>query len=200
MITLTSSDTVSISAPSCLVYASYRDVTESTYTFGRVTGTTISSPAASTIREVVYLSIRNTSGSSQSVTITTASTVIKSFTLQAGDTWELTPEGARVLTSLGELRGLGATGATGAAGTNGALSVKTATLDFGSDAVRSAVLTVTDGTVTSGTRIIAMQADAEGEMDALILSCVAGAGQFTVYATAVPGPVTGTRTIHYQGA
>jgi hypothetical protein len=78
-------------------------------------------------------------------------------------------------------------------------------VDFGVTPTRSATFTVVDSSVSAASQIMAVQsADAptgksqdENEMDDLIFRCVAGAGQFTVYADALEGPVVGNYKMTY---
>jgi hypothetical protein len=85
-------------------------------------------------------------------------------------------------------------------------SVLSAEIDFGSIPTYSKTFTVSSPGITTSHKIVVTQsAEAatgrsqdENEMDALILSAVAGTDQFTLYATAVPGPVTGKYKINYS--
>jgi hypothetical protein len=82
------------------------------------------------------------------------------------------------------------------------------TLNFGSTPVYDAVFTVVDASVVSGSKIIIVPcgkaatgrtAD-DWQWDGLILAATPGAGVFTVYCTAHPGPIVGNRLVQYQVA
>ena len=75
---------------------------------------------------------------------------------------------------------------------SGGLRVTEIEIDFGSLACRSKSFTITDETVTSDSKIIAVQSakaatgrsEDENEMDYIRFSCSPGTGQFTLYAFA----------------
>lgn len=79
-------------------------------------------------------------------------------------------------------------------------------VDFGSTGVPSASFVIVDPSVTASTRIVAWESaetatgrvGVDQEWDQLLLATVAAAGTFTLYATAVPGPVVGKRVLYYQ--
>lgn len=82
------------------------------------------------------------------------------------------------------------------------------TLNFGSTPVYDAVFTVVDASVVPGSKIIIVPcgkaatgrtAD-DWQWDGLILAATPGAGVFTVYCTAHPGPIVGNRLVQYQVA
>jgi hypothetical protein len=85
------------------------------------------------------------------------------------------------------------------------MDVAEAEIDFGTTPVRSAKFTVTDARIASTHKIVISEsavtptgkAADEHEFDGLVLKAVAGTGQFTVYAQAVPGPVAGKFRINY---
>jgi len=70
---------------------------------------------------------------------------------------------------------------------------------------RTQKFTIIDATVVATSRIIANQSGVaatgrqsdENEMDALLISCVPGAGQFDVYINALMGPVFGKYKFNY---
>lgn len=82
----------------------------------------------------------------------------------------------------------------------GALAWGSATLDFGAVPTYSGVFTLFDVSALTTSRICVTPAPAsdEAEMDgfALQAACYAD-GIITVYAHAVPGPVTGSRNFNY---
>lgn len=80
-------------------------------------------------------------------------------------------------------------------------------IDFGSGIPqREASFLIVDALVTPATRIVAWESadtatgrvGVDQEWDQLILAARAAAGSFTLYVTAVPGPVLGRRVIFYQ--
>lgn len=81
-------------------------------------------------------------------------------------------------------------------------------IDFGSTPVDEKEFAITDAKVNATTTIVATHSgkaaagkDAdENEMDALLLRALPGSGSFTLWATAVPGPVTGTFKVSYTRA
>lgn len=83
--------------------------------------------------------------------------------------------------------------------------INTAEIDFGTTAVLSKKFTVTDAAIVPGHLIIVSESAAtptgkmadEHEFDALALKAVAGTGQFTLYAQALCGPVSGKFRINY---
>lgn len=85
-------------------------------------------------------------------------------------------------------------------------AVQRVEIDFGTTGVPSSSFVVVDPAVTTTTRVVAWEAaetatgrvGVDQEWDQLLLATVAAAGFFTVYATAVPGPVVGKRIIYYQ--
>lgn len=89
-----------------------------------------------------------------------------------------------------------------------AAQIRTVEVDFGTSPVYTQVggFTIIDADVTptslimpnqSGVAATGKSAD-ENEMDTLYLRAVPGTGQFTLYADAAPGPVTGKFKINYQ--
>lgn len=113
--------------------------------------------------------------------------------------------GFGVFDSSGRTITAGAPGSAGVDGADGLISVQEAEIDFGPVAVRSKTFTVTDAGVSPASRIVAVQSGAaatgrsadENEGDALVLRCVPGAGSFTLYTTAIEGPVAGKFKINY---
>jgi hypothetical protein len=84
--------------------------------------------------------------------------------------------------------------------------VTEAEIDFGTtSAAFEGTFTITDANITPSSMIVAVQSGKaatgkdqdENEMDSLILHALAGSGQFTLYALAKPGPVTGKFKINY---
>lgn len=79
-------------------------------------------------------------------------------------------------------------------------------VDFGSTPVYSASIVVTAAACTALDNVIVTPSASpatgrgtdDGLWDGLILSAVAGTGQFTLHAMAVPGPIIGKRNILYQ--
>lgn len=78
-------------------------------------------------------------------------------------------------------------------------------VDFGAVPTRYGTFTIVDATVVAGTRVMIVQsAEAatgksqdENECDPLLCRAVAGSGSFTVYVTALEGPVTGKFRLSY---
>lgn len=78
-------------------------------------------------------------------------------------------------------------------------------VNFGTMPVWDATFTITDATVISSSRVIAWisgnpnSAGSLGEAlwDVIGFSCVAGTGSFTLFASALPGPVSGLRKVYY---
>jgi hypothetical protein len=90
-------------------------------------------------------------------------------------------------------------------GGGGAAAVKEAELDFGATGKHSLVATVTDAAIAAGEQIVISQSAAaatgksqdENEMDPVLVRAVAGAGEMTVYADALHGPITGKVKVNY---
>jgi hypothetical protein len=87
----------------------------------------------------------------------------------------------------------------------GTITITAVEIDFGSSATRTKVFTIIDSNVTltsnlmivqSGVAAPGRQAD-ENEMDPILFSAYPGSGQFTLYANALEGPVSGVYTINY---
>lgn len=105
---------------------------------------------------------------------------------------------------LGSLTGLSDTCCGDAAGTT-SFEVTAAEIDFGATAVYEKIFTVTDAAVVGTHLLMVSQSGAaatgkeqdENALDGLILRAVAGTGQFTLYASGVPGPVKGKFKINY---
>lgn len=96
---------------------------------------------------------------------------------------------------------------SGGGGGGGGSSIEEIEIDFGSVIPqREASFLIIDGLVTPTTRIVAWESadtalgrvGVDQEWDQLILAARAAAGSFTLYVTAVPGPVLGRRVIFYQ--
>lgn len=135
MIALTSTDVVRVttsSANALAAFATYADNTTSAFTPGReahaissaATTTVVSSPASSTQRNLEAL-ILNAKGGANTVTVEffDGSTAYQLVSVALGSDETLAYEdgtGWRVLTALGEVKGVGPTGATGATGPQGA--------------------------------------------------------------------------------
>lgn len=85
-------------------------------------------------------------------------------------------------------------------------AITTVEIDLGTVPVYSKSLTVTAAACTATDNVMvspsAEPATGRGVddnlWDGLILSAVAGTGEFTLHVFAVPGPVSGKRMIHYQ--
>lgn len=79
-------------------------------------------------------------------------------------------------------------------------------IDFGNSPRYDATFTVTDAGVTGTSEISVVQsgnpatgrAAGDALFDAIIYAASPGAGQFTLYALAIPGPIVGKRKILYQ--
>lgn len=79
-------------------------------------------------------------------------------------------------------------------------------IDFGSTPVYDATFTVVDAAVSGTTEVAVVQSGAtatgraagDALFDSITYAAVPGAGQFTLYALAMPGPVVGKRKILYQ--
>lgn len=91
--------------------------------------------------------------------------------------------------------------AAGASGTN----IVEVEVDFGTAPTRSKSFTITDGSITAAQQIQVNQSLAaatgrsqdENEMDTLLPRAVAGTGQFTMFVTALEGPVVGKFKFNY---
>lgn len=93
----------------------------------------------------------------------------------------------------------GITGAQGPQGIPGNAQVQV-TLDFGTVPVRSKAFSISDGSVTTSSKIImAPSADSdEYEMDGFACSAYCAVnGTITAFVQAVPGPVSGQRKFNY---
>ncbi len=85
------------------------------------------------------------------------------------------------------------------------VSITEVEIDFGSSPMWSKSFTIIDGNVSPSSKLVATQSGSaatgrdadENEMDALILNCKPGSGQFTMNAFAFPGPVSGKYKINY---
>lgn len=81
-------------------------------------------------------------------------------------------------------------------------------IDFGSTPTWDKTFTITDGTVSGSSKIMVLPSGNVGtdrvgndwEWDSLMLSALAGSGQFTLSALAMPGPVVGKRKVFYTVA
>ncbi len=85
------------------------------------------------------------------------------------------------------------------AGGGGGSSSKSIVLDFGSVPVYTKAITFTDVEILVTSKILMTPAGIsdEQEMDNFVCAVNPRVGSATVYATAIPGPVTGTRTFNY---
>lgn len=168
----------------------------------------VASPAASTIRRVRRISIYNADTVAATVTVmmdvSGTDKIIWKGTIDAGGSADLGAT-VQVCNAAGLPVTAGVSGTDGTDGADGVVSVQEAEIDFGAAAKRSKTFTVTDASVSPSSRIIAYQSgdaatgrDAdENEMDALVLRCVPGTGEFTVYADSLTGPVSGLFKINY---
>lgn len=79
------------------------------------------------------------------------------------------------------------------------VTISEATLDFGTKPIYNKSFTVTDAECTASSKIIITQQAVtdEAEFDMICYAAKAGDGSFTVYSSAMPGPVSGTRKINY---
>lgn len=200
--------------------ASWRDITATpTYTAGRSAANTnsttdvdlIAAPAASTQRVIDFISVYNADTASVTLTIKYDANgtdyILWKGTLATGETCIYRDDaGWGKINATGDLILVGSTGANGTNGSNGALTVTETEIDFGVVPVHKKQFTITDAGISATSKIIAVQSgkaatgrDAdENEMDALILNCNPGTGQFTLNAFALPGPVTGKYKVNYQ--
>ena len=79
-------------------------------------------------------------------------------------------------------------------------------IDFGSTPVHDASFTVVDAAVSATSEVAVVQSGAtatgraagDAQWDSIAYAAAPGAGQFTLYALAYPGPVVGKRKILYQ--
>lgn len=85
-------------------------------------------------------------------------------------------------------------------------AITTVEIDLGTVPVYSKSITVTAASCTALDNVMVCPSAEpatgrgvdDGLWDGLILSAVAGTGEFTLHVMAVPGPVSGKRMIHYQ--
>jgi len=203
--------------------ASWRDITSTpTYTPGRTLVNTnnttdvdvVGSPASSTQRIIDYISVYNKDTASITLTIkfdaSGTDRILWNGTLLTGEKVEYTSEkGFERYTTAGVRLGIGEKGDAGVSGTDGvdgALTVSEAEIDFGAVPVFEKTFTIVDSGVTASSKIIATQSGKsatnrqadENEMDSLLFSCSPGSGQFTLYARAFPGPISGLYKVNYQ--
>jgi hypothetical protein len=84
-------------------------------------------------------------------------------------------------------------------GGGGSATVYTVSLDLGSVPVYSKQIDFTDANITALSKVIMSPSGTsdELEMDNFCCAVKCGSGTATAYITAVPGPVTGTRTFNY---
>lgn len=85
------------------------------------------------------------------------------------------------------------------AGGGGTASLAQATVDFGSVPVQSKSFVVVDAALSATSKVV-ITAHAESdelEMDMITYAALPGSGQMTVFASALPGPVSGTRKFNY---
>jgi hypothetical protein len=95
-----------------------------------------------------------------------------------------------------------------AASGSGSFAMTETEIDFGTTPVRDKTFTVTDGTVTGSSKIAVWPSGNVGtsrvgndlEWDNLLLGALAGTGQFTLTALALPGPIVGKRKVYYAVA
>lgn len=80
-------------------------------------------------------------------------------------------------------------------------------VDFGSGVpAYEASFTITDGSVSGSSKIVVSQSGNvatsrvgnDAEWDSVIYAALAGTGQFTLYARALPGPLVGKRKLFYS--
>lgn len=200
--------------------ACWRDITATpSYTPGRSLANSnnmtdvdlVAPPGASTQRTVDYLSVFNADTSPITVIVKFDANgtdyVLWKGTINSGERIEYeNAKGWTVATSTGQIKSIGADGTPGTDGADGALSITEVEVNFGSVPLWEKVFTITDAGVSGTSKIIATQSGKaaigqdtdENEMDSLILSCSPGSGSFTLFARAVPGPVSGKFKINYQ--
>ena len=93
----------------------------------------------------------------------------------------------------------------GPAGPSGTAAITQVEIDFGSSPTESMAFTVTDGTVTSGAKIVATHAYVaatgrsldENELDQLVILGTGGAGSVSLFVVSLFGPVVGKYVINY---
>jgi hypothetical protein len=81
-----------------------------------------------------------------------------------------------------------------------------AEIDFGTSPERIKTFTVTDAAVSGTSKVMVVPSGTvatsrvgnDAEWDSIIYTALAGTGNFTLTAMAVPGPVKGARTFFYQ--
>lgn len=90
-------------------------------------------------------------------------------------------------------------------GANGGVTIAEVEVDFGSVPVWSKVLTVIDATITTASKIIAVQSGKaasgreadENEMDPILFSATPQSGQMLLIANPQAGPVGGSYKVNY---
>jgi len=88
----------------------------------------------------------------------------------------------------------------------GGASWTSAEVDFGTTPTYSKTFTVTDASVSSSSKVVAVpdgavatgRAGNDWEWDGVIFACVPGTGEFTLTGLATPGPIVGRRKVYYQ--
>lgn len=198
-------------------YRDVKDTTTQTYVLGNsdveTNGTTavdwVPSPAAAVGRTLQSAMVPNINSHSVTVTVQIVKTsgtytVVPGWLLSPGDSLAYSQDaGWHVVSASGFIK---TSGETGADGLNGALTVSTAEIDFGTKPVWEKSFTVVDAAISTSSRIVAVQSGAaatgrdsdENEFDWLAINCQPGTGQFTLRARGLAGPVSGKFKINYQ--
>lgn len=199
---------------------SWRDITSApSYTAGRSLANTnnttdvdlIAAPAAGAQRVIDYISAYNADTAAITITVKYDASgtdyILWKGTLQTLERLEYeNGKGWTITNAAGAQVTAGQAGAAGTNGANGALTVTETEIDFGPTPTREKTFTVTDAGVSAASKIIVTQSGKaatgreadENEMDGLILAANPASGQFTLYARAVPGPVSGKFKLNYQ--
>jgi hypothetical protein len=123
--------------------------------------------------------------------------------LEEGDTAYVSGVGRVYCQSAGTPGSLNAVWVPTSASANPVVSVE---IDFGPFPVREKSFQINDIFVTPTSRVVAWESaetatgrvGVDQEWDQLLLAARPGPGYFFLYASAVPGPVVGSRVIYYQ--
>lgn len=103
---------------------------------------------------------------------------------------------------------VGPAGPQGPAGGGGGGTWTEIEVDFGTTPVADKLFSVSDGTVSSTSKVIIMESGkaatgriaGDAEWDSITAAALPATGSFTIYALARPGPVVGKRKLHYTVA
>lgn len=187
--------------------AAYNQATSSTGSLTGATNVAVLTGTALEQKRVMLLTVFNVDTATRIITVSRDSFTIFKASLLPG--WSCQYEagsGWTVYDADGKRQTVGSPGAAGTNGSNGALTVTEVEIDFGAVPVYEALFTVVNGSITAGSKLIAVQSGAaatgrdadENEFDSLIITCKPGSGQFTAQVRAFPGPVSGKYKINYQ--